>query len=82
MPGIFIKYDLEAVSVDISEERSTTFVHFLVRLCGIVGGEGSVNIDDNWLTSASNSSGVFVTAGIVLSALTNIVAMVSQNKVQ
>jgi len=38
IPGIFIKYDFEAVSVDIAEERNFTFAHFLVRLCGIIGG--------------------------------------------
>ncbi|TPX33691.1 hypothetical protein SmJEL517_g03468 [Synchytrium microbalum] len=36
-PGIFIRYDLEALSVRITETRQT-FLHFLTRLCGIVGG--------------------------------------------
>lgn len=44
LPGIFIKYDLEAVSVDVAEERSTTFLHFLVRLCGIIGGKCTCSV--------------------------------------
>ena len=36
-PGIFFKYDLTAMSVEIVEQRRS-FVRFLVRLCGIVGG--------------------------------------------
>jgi hypothetical protein len=36
-PGIFFKYDLTAMSVEIEEKRQS-FVQFLVRLCGIVGG--------------------------------------------
>jgi len=37
LPGIFIKYDIEAISVRITETRKP-FLQFLVRLCGIVGG--------------------------------------------
>ncbi|OAD80564.1 hypothetical protein PHYBLDRAFT_120490 [Phycomyces blakesleeanus NRRL 1555(-)] len=37
VPGIFFKYDIEPISVQISESRQS-FVHFLVRLCGIIGG--------------------------------------------
>ena len=36
-PGIFFKYDLVAMSVEIVEKRRS-FLQFLVRLCGIVGG--------------------------------------------
>lgn len=35
--GIFFKYDLTAMSVEIEEKRRS-FGQFLVRLCGIVGG--------------------------------------------
>ena len=35
--GIFIKLDIESLLVRIAEEP-TNFTHFLVRLCGIVGG--------------------------------------------
>lgn len=35
--GVFFKYDLEAMSVEIVERRRS-FWQFLVRLCGIVGG--------------------------------------------
>ncbi|KAJ3317844.1 hypothetical protein HDU93_004037, partial [Gonapodya sp. JEL0774] len=37
-PGIFIRFDLEPVSLYITDKRSATFQHFLVRLCGILGG--------------------------------------------
>ncbi|KAI8374141.1 endoplasmic reticulum vesicle transporter-domain-containing protein [Radiomyces spectabilis] len=37
VPGIFFKYDVEPISVQLSESRQS-FVHFLVRLCGIIGG--------------------------------------------
>ncbi|CAG8722965.1 36968_t:CDS:2 [Gigaspora margarita] len=37
VPGIFFKYDIEPISVRITE-RSTTFSKFLTRLCGLVGG--------------------------------------------
>ena len=37
VPGIFIKYDIEPISVTLTESRQT-FMHFLTRLCGIVGG--------------------------------------------
>lgn len=36
-PGIFMKYEIEAISVSVIEEMQTTFSHFLVRLCGIAG---------------------------------------------
>eukprot|EP00128_Syssomonas_multiformis_P014493 Colp12_sorted_trinity150504_noHs@31376 len=35
--GIFFKYDFFSVMVEIEEQR-TSFLHFLVRLCGIIGG--------------------------------------------
>ncbi|KAI9494790.1 endoplasmic reticulum vesicle transporter-domain-containing protein [Zychaea mexicana] len=37
VPGIFFKYDIEPISVQITESRQS-FTHFLVRLCGIIGG--------------------------------------------
>ncbi|KAI9261551.1 endoplasmic reticulum vesicle transporter-domain-containing protein [Phascolomyces articulosus] len=37
VPGIFFKYDTEPISVQITETRQP-FTHFLVRLCGIIGG--------------------------------------------
>ncbi|ORX88530.1 DUF1692-domain-containing protein [Basidiobolus meristosporus CBS 931.73] len=37
VPGIFFKYDLEPISVRVSETRPP-FPTFLVRLCGLVGG--------------------------------------------
>lgn len=36
-PGIFFKYDVEPMSLQI-EERTVTLIDFLVRLAGIVGG--------------------------------------------
>ncbi|KAI7907957.1 endoplasmic reticulum vesicle transporter-domain-containing protein [Cokeromyces recurvatus] len=38
VPGIFFKYDIEPISVQISESRQQSFLHFMVRLCGIIGG--------------------------------------------
>lgn len=37
VPGIFFKYDMNAMVVEIHEERRP-FWQFLIRLCGIVGG--------------------------------------------
>lgn len=37
VPGIFFKYDFNAVSVRVKEERRQ-FSQFLIRLCGIIGG--------------------------------------------
>ncbi|RKO89187.1 endoplasmic reticulum vesicle transporter-domain-containing protein, partial [Blyttiomyces helicus] len=37
LPGIFIKYDIEPISVRITESRQG-FLHFITRLCGIIGG--------------------------------------------
>ncbi|KAJ3076960.1 hypothetical protein HDU98_010254 [Podochytrium sp. JEL0797] len=37
IPGIFMKYDVEPISVRITESRAS-FMHFLTRLCGITGG--------------------------------------------
>ncbi|KAG1376132.1 hypothetical protein G6F61_007862 [Rhizopus arrhizus] len=37
-PGIFFKYEMEPISVQISEESPQSFLHFVVRLCGILGG--------------------------------------------
>ncbi|KAJ3215838.1 hypothetical protein HDU67_010258 [Dinochytrium kinnereticum] len=36
IPGIFIKYEIEPISVRIAESRSS-FLHLLTRLCGIDG---------------------------------------------
>jgi hypothetical protein len=38
VPGIFFKYDIEPISLQISETRQQSFLQFLVRLCGILGG--------------------------------------------
>jgi hypothetical protein len=38
IPGIFFRYEIEPISVQITETRSQSFMHFLVRLCGILGG--------------------------------------------
>ncbi|KAJ3393880.1 hypothetical protein HDU84_000843 [Entophlyctis sp. JEL0112] len=37
IPGIFLKYDIEPISVRVTESRAS-FMHFLTRLCGITGG--------------------------------------------
>ncbi|PWN51353.1 DUF1692-domain-containing protein [Violaceomyces palustris] len=37
VPGIFIKYDIEPLTMTI-HERSTTLTEFLVRLAGVLGG--------------------------------------------
>ncbi|XP_065649743.1 endoplasmic reticulum-Golgi intermediate compartment protein 2 [Hydra vulgaris] len=37
VPGIFFKYDFNAISVSVNEERRS-FNEFLIRLCGIIGG--------------------------------------------
>ncbi|CAO3644969.1 unnamed protein product [Cunninghamella echinulata] len=37
VPGIFFKYDMEAIRVNIHEYHAS-FFDFLVRLCGIIGG--------------------------------------------
>ncbi|KAI9352074.1 endoplasmic reticulum vesicle transporter-domain-containing protein [Obelidium mucronatum] len=37
IPGIFMKYDVEPISVRVTESRAS-FMHFLTRLCGITGG--------------------------------------------
>ncbi|KAI9103076.1 endoplasmic reticulum vesicle transporter-domain-containing protein [Phlyctochytrium arcticum] len=37
LPGIFVKYDIEPISVRITESRQT-ILHFLTRFCGIIGG--------------------------------------------
>lgn len=36
-PGIFFKYDVSALRVDVNE-RHEPFLKFLMRLCGIIGG--------------------------------------------
>ncbi|KAI8372540.1 endoplasmic reticulum vesicle transporter-domain-containing protein [Choanephora cucurbitarum] len=38
VPGLFFKYDIEPISVQISESRQQSFFQFMVRLCGIIGG--------------------------------------------
>ncbi|KAJ3390202.1 Inorganic pyrophosphatase [Lobulomyces angularis] len=37
-PGVFFRYDIEPISVRITEEKASSFIHFLVRMCGICGG--------------------------------------------
>ncbi|KAI8991846.1 endoplasmic reticulum vesicle transporter-domain-containing protein [Mycotypha africana] len=38
VPGIFFKYDIEPISVQIRETHQQSLLHFIVRLCGIIGG--------------------------------------------
>ncbi|KAK3101961.1 hypothetical protein FSP39_007659 [Pinctada imbricata] len=48
IPGIFIKYDLNALKIRIREQHQP-FLQFLVRLCGIVGGVFAVSgMLHNW----------------------------------
>lgn len=37
VPGIFFKFDLEALSMTV-RERTTTLYQFLIRLVGVIGG--------------------------------------------
>ncbi|KAI8808917.1 endoplasmic reticulum vesicle transporter-domain-containing protein [Cladochytrium replicatum] len=37
VPGLFFKYEIEPISVRVTESRER-FTHFIVRLCGIIGG--------------------------------------------
>jgi hypothetical protein len=37
VPGIFVKYDLNALKIRVIESHRP-FSQFLIRLCGIVGG--------------------------------------------
>lgn len=37
MPGIFFKYDMSALKVNVKQERDN-FLTFLARLCATVGG--------------------------------------------
>ncbi len=37
-PGIYFKYDLEPISIRITERRGSSVAHFVTRLCGIIGG--------------------------------------------
>lgn len=37
IPGIFFKYDMNALKIKITQERDTIF-QFLVKLCATVGG--------------------------------------------
>ncbi|WVN87563.1 uncharacterized protein L203_102746 [Cryptococcus depauperatus CBS 7841] len=41
VPGLFFKYDLEPMSVEI-RERTTTLYQFLIRLIGVIGGVWTV----------------------------------------
>lgn len=38
IPGIFFRYDIESISVQVKEVHLLSFLHFVVRLCGILGG--------------------------------------------
>ena len=38
LPGMFFRYDIEPILVRVTEEKRTTFIHFIVRMCGILGG--------------------------------------------
>ncbi|ESO96332.1 hypothetical protein LOTGIDRAFT_60177, partial [Lottia gigantea] len=42
VPGIFVKYDLNPIKIEVREERQP-FWQFLVRMCGIVGGVFAVS---------------------------------------
>lgn len=37
VPGIFIKYDMSALKIKVTQQRDTIF-QFLVKLCATVGG--------------------------------------------
>lgn len=37
LPGVFLKYDIEPISVRVTAARQG-FFHFITRLCGIIGG--------------------------------------------
>jgi hypothetical protein len=37
LPGVFFNYELSPIRVRI-EERSRSFLHFLTRVCAIIGG--------------------------------------------
>ncbi|RXK40339.1 endoplasmic reticulum-Golgi intermediate compartment protein 2 [Tremella mesenterica] len=41
VPGIFFKYDLEAMAVTV-RERTTSLYHFVIRLIGVIGGVWTV----------------------------------------
>ena len=47
VPGIFFKFDIEPVSLAITESR-TPLLRFLVQLVNIIGG---VLVSGNWLYS-------------------------------
>mmetsp|Transcript_53495 Transcript_53495/g.121983 ORF Transcript_53495/g.121983 Transcript_53495/m.121983 type:complete len:441 (-) Transcript_53495:274-1596(-) len=38
LPGVFWVYDLSAFMLEITQEETTTFTHFLARLCAVAGG--------------------------------------------
>ncbi|XP_067144349.1 endoplasmic reticulum-Golgi intermediate compartment protein 2 [Centruroides vittatus] len=58
IPGIYFKYDMSSVKVKVIKHRSS-FWHFLVRLCGIVGGiyatSGIVNNMVSFIVSICSS---------------------------
>jgi hypothetical protein len=68
LPGVFIKYDVEPISVKITETR-TSFSHFLTRMCGIVGGELYFILYNLNQTNAFRISGIYVTVGLFNSIL-------------
>lgn len=35
---MFCRYEIEPISVKVTEEKRSSFLHFVVRLCGIIGG--------------------------------------------
>lgn len=45
MPGIFFKYDIEPLSVRVTEHR-TPFIRFFIKLVNIIGG---VLVSGNWV---------------------------------
>jgi len=42
VPGIFFKFDLEALSMTV-EERTTTLYQFLIRLAGVIGESNHIS---------------------------------------
>ena len=65
VPGIFFKYDLEAMSLTI-RERTTTLYQFLIRLVGVVG---ELNRYSSYCTSWTTTGGVWTVAAFSLRVL-------------
>lgn len=48
MPGIFIKYEMNPIKVDVYEVHRS-YAEFLVRLCAIIGGIFATSGKHSWL---------------------------------